>query len=138
VSVRRSVAFFFLVCACAVGLCMPIYAQEVTASITGEVTDPSGAAIGGVKLTATDTQRGTQYTAETNADGRYRLSNLLVGTYDVRAEHAGFQTATATSITLQLNQIAKLDFPLQVGNVSTSIEVSSAEPVLQTEATQLG
>src|SRR5689334_15928283 len=95
------VVFFLFVCACAAGLCMLTYAQEVTASITGEVTDPSGAAIAGVKLTATDTQRGTTYTAETNSDGRYRLSNLLVGTYDVKAEHPGFQTATATSITLQ-------------------------------------
>ncbi|MBV9939196.1 MAG: TonB-dependent receptor, partial [Acidobacteriaceae bacterium] len=130
--------FFLLISLCIAAFCISTYAQEVTASITGQVTDPSGASIAGVKVTATDTQRGTQYTAETNSDGRYRLSNLLVGTYNVRAEHAGFQAATVTNITLELNQTAKLDFPLQVGNVSTAIEVTSAAPVLQTESTQLG
>ncbi|MBV9680074.1 MAG: carboxypeptidase regulatory-like domain-containing protein, partial [Acidobacteriaceae bacterium] len=107
--------FFLLISLCIAAFCISTYAQEVTASITGQVTDPSGASIAGVKVTATDTQRGTQYTAETNSDGRYRLSNLLVGTYNVRAEHAGFQAATVTNITLELNQTAKLDFPLQVG-----------------------
>ncbi len=115
-----------------------IRAQAVTATINGTVTDPSGAAIGGAKVTATDTERGTQYTGTTNSDGRYSIPNLLVGAYDVKVENAGFQTATQSHITLQLNQIAKLDFALQVGNVSTTVEVSSAAPVLQTESTQLG
>src|SRR3984893_6045047 len=98
----------------------PALAQQVTASITGQVTDQTGAPIPGAKITATDTQRGTQYTATTNAEGRYTLSNLAVGTYNVKVENQGFQTATQSNLTLQLNQVAKLDVPLQVGNVSTS------------------
>ncbi len=117
---------------------MPIFAQQVTATIDGQVTDPSGAAMAGAKVTATDTQRGTQYTATTNGDGRYTISNILVGTYNVKAENAGFQTAAVSNITLQLNQVAKLDFAMQVGNVATTVEVTSAAPVLQTESTQLG
>src|SRR5205823_12195234 len=115
--------FFFAFCLCAVVLtfCLPAHAQQVTATITGQVTDPSGAAMAGAKVTATDTQRGTQHSADTNAEGRYTLSNLLVGTYDVKVENKGFQTATASNLTLQLNQIAKLDFSLQVGNVATTI-----------------
>ena len=112
--------------------------QGVTATINGTVSDPSGAAVSGAKVTATDTERGTQYTATSNADGRYSISNLLVGTYNVKVENPGFQTATQSNITLQLNQVAKLDFALQVGNVSTTVEVTSAAPVLQTESTQLG
>jgi hypothetical protein len=135
----RQIAFTVIcvVLACIVGG-IPAGAQQVTASITGQVTDPSGAAVGGAKVTATDTQRGTQYPAETNSDGRYTISNILVGTYNVKVENQGFQTATQSNITLQLNQVAKLDFSLQVGNVATTVEVSSAAPVLQTESTQLG
>jgi hypothetical protein len=128
----------FCTCATLLVLCVSSRAQQVTASITGQVTDPSGAAIVGAKVTATDTQRGTQYTAQTNGDGRYTISDILVGTYNVKVENPGFQSATVSNLTLELNQIAKLDFPLQVGNVSTSIEVTGAAPLLQTESTQLG
>src|ERR1700730_6853640 len=99
----------------------PALAQQVTASITGQITDQSGAPIPGAKVTATDTQRGTLYTTTTNAEGRYSLSNLAVGTYNVKVENQGFQTATQSNLTLQLNKVAKLDFPLQIGNVATSI-----------------
>ncbi|MGI8961664.1 MAG: carboxypeptidase regulatory-like domain-containing protein [Bryobacteraceae bacterium] len=123
--------------ACLIGA-IPSPAQQVTATITGQVTDPSGAAVAGAKVTATDTQRGTQYTAQTNSDGRYTVSNILVGVYDIKVENAGFQTATQSNITLQLNQVAKLDFAMQIGNVATTVEVTSAAPALQTESTQLG
>jgi hypothetical protein len=79
-------------------------AQAVTATINGTVADPSGAAVAGAKVTATDTQRGTQYSGTTNSDGRYSIPNLLVGAYDVKVENPGFQTATQSNITLQLNQ----------------------------------
>jgi hypothetical protein len=115
----HSVLFTFV---CLLALASGLMAQEVTANITGQVTDPTGAAIAGVKVTATDTQRGTQYSAETNADGRYRISNVPVGAYDIKAEAKGFQTATVSHVTLDLNQTAKIDFPMQVGNVSTSVD----------------
>lgn len=113
-------------------------AQQVTAAITGQVLDPTGAPIGGAKVTATDKERGTSYPTETNAEGYYRLPQVVVGVYDIKVENAGFQTATQSNITLQLNQIAKLDFHLQIGNVSQTVEVSSEAPALQTESTQLG
>src|SRR5204863_8919848 len=114
---RIALALTCALLACFIGV-IPTAAQQVTATITGQVTDPSGAAVPGAKVTATDTQRGTQYTAQTNSDGRYTISNILVGTYGVKVENAGFQTATQSNITLQLNQVAKLDFSLQVGNVA--------------------
>ncbi len=113
-------------------------AQQVTAAITGQVTDPSGAPIVNAKVTATDTERGVDYTTDTNQEGYYRLPTLAVGSYKVRVESTGFQTAVQSNIVLQMNQVAKLDFQLQVGSVSTTVEVSSAPPVLQTESTQLG
>jgi hypothetical protein len=110
----------------------------VTATISGRVTDPSNAAVSGAKVSATSVERGIAYPATTNAEGYYNLPNLLVGDYNVRVENAGFQTATQSNITLQMNQVAKLDFQLQVGNVQTLVEVTSAAPVLQTEQTLLG
>ncbi len=119
-------------------LLTPGWAQQVTASITGKVTDPSGAAVPGAKVTATDTERGTKYTGTANSDGFYVLSNLPVGTYDLKIENAGFQTAAQSNIVLQLNQVARIDVGLQVGNVTTTVEVTSAAPMLQTESTLLG
>jgi hypothetical protein len=113
-------------------------AQQVTATITGQVSDPSGAAVTNAKVTATDAQRGTEYSATTNGEGYYRIFQVSVGTYNVKVESKGFQSAQQSNITLQLNQVAKLDFALQVGNVATAIEVTGAPPELQTEATQLG
>ncbi len=113
-------------------------AQQVTASITGQVTDPSGAPIVGAKITATDIERGVEYPTVTNTEGYYRLPSVAVGSYKMKVESAGFQTSTQSNIVLQMNQVAKLDFRLEVGSVATTVEVSSAPPVLQTEATQLG
>jgi hypothetical protein len=113
-------------------------AQQVTATITGRITDPSGAAVVNAKVTATSVERGTQSTTTTNADGYFNLQYLVVGAYNVRVENAGFQAATQSNVTLQMNQVAKLDFQLQVGNVETTVEVTAAAPVLQTESTQLG
>ena len=119
-------------------LLTPGWAQQVTASITGKVTDPSGAPVPGAKATATDTERGSKYTGTANSDGFYVLSNLPVGTYDLKIENAGFQTAAQSNIVLQLNQVARIDVGLQVGNVTTTIEVTSSAPMLQTESTLLG
>lgn len=114
------------------------FAQEVTAAITGRVTDPTGSPIAGAKVTATDTQRGTQWPTVTNSDGAYNIPRVPTGTYNIKVENQGFQTAQQSNITLVLNQVARLDFQLQVGNISQSVEVTSAAPLLQTESTQLG
>ncbi len=129
-----------LLLVCLISFLLPgrIRAQEVTAAITGRVTDPTGAAVPGAKVTATDTQRGTQWPTVSNGDGVYNLPRIPVGTYNLKVENQGFQTAQKSDITLVLNQIARLDFALQIGNVSQSVEVTTAAPLLQTEATQLG
>lgn len=112
--------------------------QEVTAGINGQVTDPSGAAVAGVKVTAKDLDRGTTFPATTGSDGRYNLPRVPIGNYEVRAEDPGFQVAVISPVVLVLNQIAKIDFQLTVGNVNQTIEVTSAAPILQTQTTQLG
>jgi Carboxypeptidase regulatory-like domain len=112
-------------------------AQEVTATIAGTVTDPSGAAITGATITAHSVERGTSYTAVTNDAGLYRIPLLPVGNYDLRVEKTGFQTSLYPAFTLVLNQVARVDVELKVGQVSQTIEVTGAAPILKTESTQV-
>lgn len=115
-----------------------VWSQQVTAAITGRVTDPSGALISGAKVTATDTERGTIWRTVTNSEGIYDLPRVPVGTYSIKVEQQGFQAATQSNITLVLNQVARVDFQLKVGDVTTAVEVTTAPPLLQTDTTQVG
>jgi Carboxypeptidase regulatory-like domain len=115
----------------------PLWSQDVTASITGTVTDPSGAAVAGATVTATEVSRGTVYTTKSNDTGLYNLLRIPIGTYNIRAESKGFENAVQSGITLVLNQIARMDFQLKVGAATETVEVTSAPPVLQTQTTQL-
>jgi hypothetical protein len=116
----------------------PAWSQQVTAAITGQVTDPSGAPIAGSAITARDVARGTIWTATTNAEGIYNLPRLPIGSYEVRVEAQGFQTAMRPAVQLVLNQTARMDFQMKVGQLSETVEVHAAEPLLQTDTTQLG
>ncbi len=114
------------------------WAQEVTAGITGKVTDPSGAGIAGAMVTATDVDRGTTLKTDTNADGIYNLPRVPPGTYEVRVEATGFETAVRPAFQLVLNQTARVDFPMTIGQVTQNLEVTAAPPLLQTDTTQVG
>ena len=116
----------------------PSHGQQVMASITGNVADPSGAAVPEAKVTVVDTERGTTFTTTTSSDGIYDLPQVPIGTYDIKVERPGFQAAKESNITLVLNQVARLDFQLKVGDVATSVEVTSNAPLLQTDSTQVG
>jgi hypothetical protein len=120
------------------GVLTPAWSQEVTASVVGTVTDPSGAPIAGATVTATDTDRGTLWTAKTNDTGAYDLLRLPIGTYTLKVTATGFQTAAHSAFTLQLNQTVRIDVPLKVGTVSETVEVSGAAPVLQTQDATVG
>src|SRR5580658_10534706 len=83
----------------------PAWGQEVTATITGSVTDPSGAPVVGASVLAHDVERGTSYPTRTNDVGVFNLQRLPVGNYENKVEAAGFQTAEQPAVTLVLNQI---------------------------------
>ena len=119
------------------GMLQPTWAQEVTASITGTVMDPSGAAVTGATVTATSVERGLTYTAMTNDSGLYRLAQLPAGTYDLKVEKAGFAVASRAAFVLTLNQVARIDITMKVGQASETVEVTGAAPVLETQTTQV-
>ncbi len=131
-------AGFTLACVVLIALAMGGYttrAQEVTATITGTVMDPSGAAIVGATVTAKSVERGTIFKAESNEAGIYRIAQLPVGNYELRVEKNGFQTSLYPAFTLVLNQIARIDVQMKVGQVTETVEVSGGAPILKTEAT---
>jgi hypothetical protein len=116
----------------------PATAQEVTAAIVGSVTDPSGAPIKGASVKATDADRGTVWSAQTNDSGAYNLLRLPIGTYGVKITAPGFRTTAWPPFTLVLNQTARVDVKMQVGTVSETVEVSGQAPVLQTQDAEVG
>ena len=113
-------------------------AQEITGAITGKVTDPSGAAVVGATVIAKDVDRGTVSRTATNEVGVYNLARLAIGRYEVRVEASGFQSAVRPVFELALNQTATVDVTLAIGQVSQTMEVTSAAPVLQTQTTEVG
>lgn len=130
-----------LVCIGVVGLLFstnPAWAQDVTATITGTVTDPSGAALAGATVTARETERGTIWTAHANEEGIYSLLRIPIGTYEVKAAMNGFKTAVHQAITLDLNQTARVDFKMAMGQLSETIEVTSQAPLLQADNAVVG
>src|SRR5580698_2304829 len=138
-TVRRSVGFcclMFLLVA-VVGAVPSAWCQDVTAAIVGTVTDPSGAAVAGAAVKVTSKERGISYTAETNESGLYRISQLPVGTYDLKVEKSGFAVESYPAFVLTLNQVAHIDTKLKVGPTTETVEVTSTAPVLERETTQV-
>src|SRR5260370_25014599 len=116
------------------GLCVlqSAWGQEVTASITGTVTDPSGAAVTGATVTATSQERGLTYAATSNDSGLYRIAQLPVGTYGLKVEKPGFASVSHPAFVLTLNHVARIDIAMKVGQASVTVDVSASAPVPHT------
>jgi hypothetical protein len=114
-------------------------AQTVTGSIRGLVTDPSGAVVPGSEITATNVNTGVKTKTTTDKSGNYNIQTLSVGSYTLTATRQGFKTTSVGPIALEIDQIARIDVKLQVGEVSTTVEVASESgAILQTENASLG
>jgi hypothetical protein len=112
--------------------------QTITGTITGTVTDASGAMAPNVKVTGTNQGTGVVFTAMTNQAGVYNLLFLPVGNYTITAEASGFKKAVLGPFTLTVNQTARVDVKLELGEVTQSVEITGVAPILQTESTQTG
>src|SRR5690242_4304301 len=88
------------------------FSQTITGSITGVVTDPSGAVVVGAKVTAQNTATGVQTTVQTNGLGLYTIRFLPIGPYTVEVEAKGFSREKVNAITLEINQTAKVNIAL--------------------------
>ncbi len=111
---------------------------QTLGTFTGEVKDPSGAAVNGAKVTVRNIATNGIRDVTTNQDGIYVIPALVPGLYDVKAELSGFKSATRTSVELQVQQTARVDFTLEVGQVSEVVEVSGNAQLLTTENATVG
>lgn len=120
-------------------LCTPLHAQFTSGSITGTVFDPSGAALPGAVITATNTATNITQTVSTNSSGDFTMPSLQPGDYRLTATAKGFALST-TKVTLTLDQILAFDFHLTVGSSSQTVQVnaSSSALALETESHQVG
>ena len=112
--------------------------QLSTAGINGTVTDPQGSVIPGAELTLTNVETGIVTRSETTATGLYRFQNIQVGRYTLQASAEGFSTQRLEEFTLTVNQQTTLDFALEVGAVTETVEVQAAAVQLQSSSAELG
>jgi hypothetical protein len=115
-----------------------IRAQQTTGSISGLVTDSSGAAVPGVTVTATNTATGTATKVASNGDGVYRFVTLPTGGYTISAEKQGFKATDLSGIDLQVYQKAVVNIALSVGNETQTVTVQSSTPLVDPSTSSLG
>ena len=110
------------------------YGQQTTGEITGTVTDSSGAVVPGATVTATDT--GTQQVRATtsNNTGNYVLPYLTPAVYILKVQKAGFKLETGQNLEVTVGAVIKMDFKMQIGEVTQQIEVTTVAPQLSTES----
>lgn len=113
-------------------------AQSNNQTITGTVTDASGAVLPGVSITVVNEGTGLTRTAVTNESGNYSVPQIPIGNYRVEAELPGFRKEVRRGLTLQVDQRARIDLQLQVGQVTEVIEVTGQAPLIQTEDASIG
>lgn len=115
----------------------PLHAQVTGATLTGSVTDPSGAVIPNAQVSVKNTATGVVREVVTDSAGIYSAPNLLPGSYDVSASASGFSTSFWTGITLTVGAAQVLNFPLQVGQAAQRVEVQSAAPAVDLASSTL-
>lgn len=111
---------------------------QTAGEITGEVTDPSGASAPNATITATNKDTNVARTTQTNSVGVYSFPAMIPGSYEVKAAAAGFDTVVKTGIQLQVQQTARVDFTLNVGQATQTVEVSASGELLSTENASVG
>src|SRR5260370_604279 len=111
---------------------------QTSGSITGEVTDQSGAVAPNAAVTATNSKTNVARSTTTNAAGIYSFPDLTPGTYEVKVTAAGFANIVKTNIELQVQQTARVDFSLSVGQAVQTVEVSASANSLNTENATVG
>lgn len=116
----------------------PLCAQTYKATVTGIVTDPTGAVLPGVTMVAKHQETNVERSVLTNDDGTYTLVELSPGTYELRAELPGFKTYLQSNITLQVEQVARIDIAMTIGELAQSVEVVGEAPLINSETSSKG
>lgn len=134
----KTLAYILAVGAICLLVCSPAWAQAVSGTINGLVTDPSGAALTTASVTVLNVNTGVTVKTNTNAAGFYSVPNLIPGTYSVEATAAGFKTFKKTDIPLSVDSVVRVDCPLEIGQVTESVTVTADVAILKTEKADVG
>lgn len=119
-------------------LASTVFAQSPRGTITGTVTDPQGARVPNVQVTATQVATNLTFEARSSDDGTYVIPSLPVGAYRVSAEVAGFKRFERPDVTLEVAQTLRLDIAMELGAVSETVTVSGEVTRVRTEESSLG
>jgi len=117
------------------GGCLPaaLQAQVLYGSIVGMVKDSSGAAVPGATVTITNKDTSQERTAVTSAEGLYSFTNVQAGRYDVKASLQGFKEFVKAGVPVNVNEVSRVDVALEVGALTETVTVQSAQELLQTD-----
>lgn len=113
-------------------------AQEITGAVTGAVTDPAGAAVAAAEVRLTNNGTGAVQSAKTDADGNFRFLLLPPGQYSVRAAVQGFKTVVREGLIVEVDRSVAVPLKLEIGQVSETVEVTGASPLLEPNTATLG
>jgi hypothetical protein len=111
---------------------------NATATFSGRVTDPSGLAVPRATVKVTRQATGIEVTHSTDSDGLYTIALLKSGVYSIQVSAPGFAPQTRTNLRLEIQQVAQVDFELQLGGLEQEVTVEGAAPLLQTQSTEIG
>src|SRR5437773_12386370 len=115
---------------------IPAFGQFDTGSVLGTVRDANGGVIRGAKITLTNNDTGIAAVTSTDDNGSYEFPTVKVGQYKVSAEQQGFSTAVASDIRVNVSSRQRVDLQLAVGQVTTTVEVTGAAPLIETDTSQ--
>ncbi|MGI8897835.1 MAG: TonB-dependent receptor [Pyrinomonadaceae bacterium] len=121
-----------------VSLAVQMSAQVNTASLTGLVTDPTGAVVADAVVTAKNKATSSQSSTTTDASGYYTFASLPGAAYIVEVELQGFKKAVHENVSLEVGQKARIDFALEVGAVTEAVMVATSRPLLTTQEATTG
>src|SRR5258707_1929312 len=113
-------------------------AQTTYGSVDGAVSDVSGGAIADAQVTLTNLDTAEKRVQQSGTDGLYSFVNLLPGRYRIDVEKTGFKRVTRPEVIVEVSQVVRIDLPLQVGEVTQTVEVTGETPQLQSETSSLG
>jgi hypothetical protein len=137
-SVTILITSLFFLWAAMCGLSSSAYGQNITSSISGAVTDSSGAVVADAKVTVQNSATGQNFSVKTDSRGAYTVTNVQPGTYTVVATAQGFQGVTQNNVIVDANIGRQVDFSLTVGSLSTNVTVEADANALQTESASVG